>query len=261
MKRLRHTMLLLACFLPAVANSQVADGSFTNLLEHAAQAGRSGNLAGAMNLYDSAETTEGTNSANLCVLARKYCDLMFLTNSVAIKKELAAHALVCSQQAVRADSSNATAHACLAVCYAKASELADINLKLTYSKLLKLEAERTVALDPSQDIGYYLLGRWNYGMANLGFFSRTFVRLVYGEFPRASNAEAVADFKKAIRIAPGRIIHHAGLAMVYGAIGEGELQIAELVKCCRLKPTGLEDEEARREAIRELTALDPAALK
>lgn len=260
MKRLRHIGLFISWLLGAVVSSR-ADNSFTNLLEQAAQAGRSGNLASALKLYDSAENKEVTNSANLCTLAHRYCDLMFLTNSVTVKKDLAARALTCSQQAVRADPNNATAHACLAVCYGKLSEFADIKSKLNYSKLLKLEAERAIALDPNQDIGYYLLGRWNYGVANIGFFSRTFVRLVYGEIPAATNDKAITEFKKAIHIAPNRIIHHAGLAMVYGTIGERTLQITELRKCCHLKPTGLEDEEAQHDAIKELNLLDPTALK
>jgi len=248
-------------WLCVLANGNASESSFTNLLAQAEQAARAGDVSAASELYASAEHKEATNAVHLCLLAHKYCDLTFLTNSVMVQKELLQHALACSREAVSVDSSNATAHVSLAVCYGKLSEFADIKSKLKYSKLLKLEAEHSLALDARQDIAYYLLGRWNYGIANVGFFSRTFVRLVYGEMPSASNEQAIVDFKKAIAIAPNRIIHHAGLAMVYGTMGQKQSQIEELKICCRLKPIGREDQEARRNAIKQLAALDPAALK
>jgi hypothetical protein len=81
------------------------------------------------------------------------------------------------------------------------------------------------------------------------------VKLVYGGLPKASNQEAIADFKKAAALAPHRIIHHAGLAMAYGAASQKDLEIAELKKCRELMPGGPEDEEARREAVKKLSAL------
>jgi tetratricopeptide (TPR) repeat protein len=179
---------------------------------------------------------------------------MYLAKSAAIQKDLAERALVCSEQAVRAGSNNATAHACLAVCYAKNSAFADLQTRLNYSRLIKQEAEEAIALDPRQDVAYYLLGRWNFGVANVGLLSRAFVKVVYGGLPRASNADAIADFKKAIELAPDRIINHAGLALVYETTGEKDLEIAELKKCRDLKPSGLEDEDAQRDAIKKLAA-------
>jgi Tfp pilus assembly protein PilF len=204
---------------------------------------------------NAARQAESTNSAALCVLARKYCDLMYLTSSTDVQKDLAEKALVCSLQAVKADSNNATAHACVAVCYAKKSLYADVKTKLDYSRQIKHESEKTVALDPKQDIGYYLLGRWNYGVANIGLISRAYVRVVYGGLPEASNEEAINNFKQAIELAPDRILNHAGLAMVYETTGDKKSEIAELKKCRELKGISLEDEEAQRDAVQKLAAL------
>jgi len=142
----------------------------------------------------------------------------------------------------------------VAVCYAKSCAFADIKTQLSYSRLFKLEAEKTIALDPRQDIAYYLLGRWHYAVANVGLLSRAFVKVVYGGLPKASNEDAVRNFQKAIELAPDRIMHHAGLAMVYEATGQRALEIAELEKCRRMKPGGLEDEEAQRDAAKKLAA-------
>ena len=247
--------LALGCLLFFAGNILAEDYSFTNSLAQAALAQKRGDMPTAIKLFTEAEQRESTNAASLCLLARRYCDLTYATNSPAMHKELVGRALACALQAVKVDSNNATAHACVAVCYAKSCADADIKTRLAYSRLFKLEAEKTVALDPTQDVAYYLLGRWHYGVANMGLVSWAFVKVVYGGMPKASNAEAIANFKKAIALAPDRIMHHAGLALVYDATGETKLEIAELEKCRALKPTGPEDEDAQRDAEKKLAEL------
>jgi Tfp pilus assembly protein PilF len=178
-----------------------------------------------------------------------------LTNSTAVQKDWVARALACSQKAVEDDPQNAVAHASLAVCYAKSCAFADVKTELADSHLFKLEAEKAIALDPKQDVAYYLLGRWNYGIASAGFFARSYVKIIYGGLPWASFQDAVANFKKAVELAPNRILNHAGLAMAYEATGNTKLEIAELEKCCALKPLGPEDLDARRDAQNKLAML------
>jgi tetratricopeptide (TPR) repeat protein len=201
-----------------------------------------------------AERANWNNATELCGLARRYCELTYLTKASAVQKDLVARALECSLRAASLDSNNATAQACVAVSYAKSCEFADIRTKLDYSRNFKRAAERAIALDPRQDIAYYLLGRWHYGVANVGLWSRAYLKLVYGGLPQASNAEAIANIRKAIALAPDRIIYHAGLAMIYRTTGERQLALAELEKCRVLKPQDLEDEEAQRDAVRQLAA-------
>jgi tetratricopeptide (TPR) repeat protein len=208
----------------------------------------------ALKTYAQAERANWHNATELCRLARKYFELTYLTSAPAVQKEVAARALECSLRAASLDANNATAQACVAVSYAKSCEFADIRTKLEYSRNFKRAAEAAIALDPRQDVAYFLLGRWHYGVANVGTLSRAYVKLVYGGLPQASNAEAIANMRKAIALAPDRIIYHAGLAMVYRTTGERQLELAELEKCRTLKPASLEDEEARRDAMKQLAA-------
>ena len=238
--------ILFAC------NATAGDATFTNSLQKAHSAEKQGDVAGAKAIYDVAGQTETNNAANLCVLARRYCDLTFLTRSAVVQKDLVARALDCAGRAVALEPRSATAHASAAVCYAKSCTFADIKAELGYSKLFKQEAEKAIALDPKQDVAYYLLGRWNYGIANVGFFSRSYVKMIYGGLPKASFADAGRYFKKACELAPNRIVYHAGLAMAYGAQGEKDLEMAELKTCCALKPSDPEDAQAQAEAERQL---------
>lgn len=204
------------------------DASFTNSLAQADIAKKHGDVAEALKIYDTAQQTQSSNAVELCMLSRCYCDLTYLTNSTDAQKDLVTRALGCAKQAISADPSNATAHASLAVCYAKSCNYVDTKTKLGYSRLFKEEAEKALALDPKQDVAYYLLGRWNYGIADAGFVARTYVKLIYGGLPQASFADAVTNFQKACKIAPNSILNHAGLAMAYDATGDTKSEIAEL---------------------------------
>jgi tetratricopeptide (TPR) repeat protein len=238
--------VLIAC------DALAGDATFTNSLQKADIAAKRGEVGGAEAIYDAARQKETNSAPNLCVLSRRYCDLSSVARAADVQKGLVARALDCAGRAVALEPDSATAHASVAVCYAKSCAFADIKAQLAYSKLFKQEAEKAIALDPKQDVAYYLLGRWNYAIANVGFFSRAYVRMVYGGLPKASLAESVRYFKKACELAPNRIVYHSGLAMAYGGLGEKDLQLAELQTCRALKPSDPEDAEARAEAERQL---------
>src|SRR5215469_18668014 len=106
------------------------DASFTNSLAQAELAIKQGNPQEALKIYDTAQRAFASNAADLCVLSHRYCDLTYFTNSVAAQKEMLAQATACAQQAVEVDPTNATAHASLAVCYAKSCNFADIKTEL-----------------------------------------------------------------------------------------------------------------------------------
>lgn len=233
--------------------AQAENVSFTNFLMQGERSASSGDVAMASRFYSQAEQLASNNPTALCALTENFCDLMYSTDSATTKKDLIDHAMTCASRAVSADPKSSTAHACMAVCYAKESGFADIKTKMAYSRFIKKEAEEAIALNPKQDVAYYLLGCRNYGLANIGLLSRAYVRVVYGGLPDASNAEAIKDFKQAISLAPGHIIYYAGLAHVYETTGQKAQAKAEWEKCISLKPLDRDDEDARQEATRKLT--------
>ncbi len=199
--------LLLLVGLAPVSTTFADSLTFTNLLTQGDVAGQRGQVSVAITLYDRVARLAAGNSAELCIVTRRYCDLMYDTAAPDLQKHLAQVALTCAQSAVKADASNAIAHLCVAVCYAKNFPYIDLATKVAWSKSIKTEGETAIALDPKQDLGYYLLGRWNYDTAHLGILSRGFVKLVYGGLPVcASDAAAINYFKKAIALAPKRIL-------------------------------------------------------
>jgi tetratricopeptide (TPR) repeat protein len=229
--------------------------SFTNFVAQGDGLEKRGEVAGALKAYSAAEAQEAS-CADLCLLTKRYCDLMYDTSSDAVRKQLAKQALTCAQQAVQADPKSATAHLCVAVCYAKNFPFCNNETKVRWSRAMKSECETAIALDPKQDVGYYLLGRWYFGTANMGFFAKGVVKVIYGGLPQASNEDAIRNFKQAIALAPGRIIHHRELAKVYEATGETKLERTELATCARLKPVDRDDAEAQAEAAKRMKNLE-----
>ena len=246
--------ILLVCLL-LVLRVQAGEG-VTSVLAQGDAAVTNGDVTGALKYLAAADRQAGTNCGALCHLTKCYCDLMHAERSGDRQKKLADLALADALRAERADPRSATAHLCVAVCYVKNFPWAPNATKVAWSKAIKTECETAIALDPRADVGYYLLGRWEFGVANMNFFIRDLARLIYGGLPAASNAEAVRDFKQAIALAPGRIIHHSELARVYEATGETRLAAAELKRCATLKPTDRDDQDAQADAAQRLAALE-----
>src|ERR1700749_295153 len=82
----------------APATGLAADSAFTNALAQAEQAEQQGNLTTALRIYQREQQIQGNDSSNLCVLTRKFCDLIRLTNSPVVQKDLALRALSCAEQ-------------------------------------------------------------------------------------------------------------------------------------------------------------------
>lgn len=240
----------LSAGLLLIFNASAAD--FTHTLAQADAAVKAGDTRHALDIYARAQTDAAGHSALLCLLCRRYCDLMHQTQFMAAQKDLLARALACARDAVKADPTNAVAHASLAVCYAKDCQFASIKNSLTDSRLFKDEALEAIRLDPRQDASWYLLGRWNYAIANVGFFSRTYVKLVYGSLPPASNADAIKDFQKAIAINPNHSLYYDALGNVDKTIGDKQAAVAAWQKCLTLPPLDPDDTQARQDARKAL---------
>jgi tetratricopeptide (TPR) repeat protein len=168
------------------------------------------------------------------------------------QKPFAEQALVCARRAAAADPQSAKAHLSVAVCCAKNFPWCDNQTKVNYSRQIKAEAEKAVALDPKFDLSYHMLGRWNCEVANMSFLLTGLVKLIYGGLPDASNELAIQNFKKAIELAPARIIHHLQLAHMYDITGKKKLMTDELKACATFTPFDLDDEDAQKIAAKVL---------
>jgi len=237
-------VFLLACGLAEAVRADPA----AELLGQAAAAEKRFEIQQALDLYLAADRLQPDNPVTLQKIAQQISDLGLAINDAAGQKAQAEKALSYALRAVALQPDNAVNVLSLAICYGKMGVVSDTRAKLEYSRLVKLKAERALALDPTYDWAHHVLGRWHYEVASLGGTTRFFIRLVYGGLPAASYNEAIAQLEKAVALAPTRVPHLLELGFAYLAAGRKDEARANFNRGLALPSVELYDESAKARA-------------
>ncbi len=245
-----RTLLVIAAVLSFRAFAE--DPQVVALVKQGDSEERQGQTRAALATFREAEQHDPNNVGILLRIAKQYSDLVSQTKPEAAAHEVAAKSLAYSKRAVDLDPNNAKGRLSLAVAYGRLTDFVGNKVKLEYSKLIKQEAQKSLELDPTDDFAYHVLGRWHFGVANVGAVLKAMASLVYGGMPAASNEDAAKFLKKATEIAPQRIIHHSELARVYRTMGRKELALKEWQTVLALPALDKEDEKDKREAREEV---------
>ena len=137
--------------------------------------------------------------------------------SSAERDTLFMRAEVLARRAVAADSLEPEGHFATAASVGRAALSMGKKERIRRARIVRAEALRTLALDPTHDGAYHVLGRWNAEIMRLSGLSRFFAKrfLGAGIFSQASWEEAIANLQKAVELDPQRIYHRLELARVY----------------------------------------------
>jgi tetratricopeptide (TPR) repeat protein len=211
--------------------------------------------ARALEMYLQAERLGANDAETLYRIARQHALLMNDTSSDEKQRELGDKALAYAKRAVAADPEHAKSLLSVAICYGRLIRFAGARMKVEYSRLVKEYAERALKLDPTDSYAYHVLGAWNYELAQMGAVTRTFVKVVYGGIPPASNEEAEKLFRKAVEIAPERVSHRVELGRTYAALGREDEARAQLRKALSLPNREKDDPESKKRATETLARL------
>jgi tetratricopeptide (TPR) repeat protein len=176
--------------------------------------------AEALEYYLPAEKAQPPDAALLVKIARQYAYLTTELKSKEKATEAGRTAIAYSERAIALAPQESDSHLALAVCHGKLLPFLANREKIISSRIIKSAAEKAVALDPSNDYGWHLLGRWHQGLANVNVVVQGLIRLVYGELPPASNEDAVRCFRKAIALKSDRLIHHIELGRTLALMGK-----------------------------------------
>jgi tetratricopeptide (TPR) repeat protein len=210
------------------------------------------NAQGALALFQQAEQTDPGDLEIVLRISQQYSNLIAVAKSPAEGEEYGKRSLDEAKQAVVLAPQNEKAHLSLAVAYGRLTDFVDDRTKVEYSRQVKAEADKALELDPADDFTWHVLGRWNYAVATLNPILRLIAKYVYGGMPDASLEEAVKDYKKAIELAPQRVIHHYELARTYVALGDMADARKEWETELTLKPEDNEGVNDQKEAQEEL---------
>ncbi|HEY0793131.1 MAG TPA: hypothetical protein VGD78_18850 [Chthoniobacterales bacterium] len=235
---MKHLYVLL--FWLAVTSIGRAD-EVTQLIARADQAEMSGDNDEALQILKQATGPAQEDPQILKRLSRLYTRKIEDAGNPAESRKYAELAVKLGEEAVQQLPNDAQLRIGLAAAYGKIIDYVDARARIEYSKKVHAEAVRGLALDPNSDFGYLILARWNFSMATINPLMRGLAEVVYGQFPAASKEESLADFKKAIALAPDRIIHHAEYAKVLEALGDRPLAREQWQKVSGLKPIDAQD--------------------
>jgi tetratricopeptide (TPR) repeat protein len=164
-------------------------------------------------------------------------------------------ALDYAERAVRLNPRNSDAHLSVAIVLGKMTQFLGNRESIEASKRIKAEAEEAARLDPQSDYAWHLLGRWHQALAGMGTLTRGLAKMIYGEFPPATNEDAVRCFTKAIAINPSRLVHHVELGRTYaqmGHIAEARAAIAKGLAMPDREKHDAETKKRGREALAKL---------
>jgi tetratricopeptide (TPR) repeat protein len=231
----------------APAEAAPAGGAESVLAEARAAEARF-EVARALELYLEVDRLRPDDPFVLQKIAQQLSDLSLEVGTAAEKKAQAEKALAYAKRAVELAPDNAVNVLSLAICHGKMAVFSDTRTKIEYSRLVRMEAERALALDPDYDWAHHVLGRWHLEVAELGAAARFFVRVVYGGLPEASRAQAIAFLERAVELAPTRVPHHVELGFAYRAAGRDDDARRSFERALELPSVELYDESAKARA-------------
>lgn len=161
-----------------------------------------------------------------------------------------------ARKAVELDPRSANAHFFLAVCLGRMALFEGGKTKIRLSREVRTEAERAILLDTGHDGAYYVLGRWNYGIATLSWILKAFAKVIYGGVPEGATVEKAAEmFEKAIELDPARPMHHLEYARALAKLGRYSEARVHLQQCLDLPQVQWDDPIQKAEAARMLKDL------
>jgi tetratricopeptide (TPR) repeat protein len=234
------------------ASWSLAQEDVNHLIADAAKLERKGNTDSAITTLKTADKMSPDNVEVVELLAQQYVLKVDDETDPAAKKAIGEMALDLARKAADKLPGNSEAQVTLAAAYGKLTDLVDPRTKIEYSKEVYAEATKALRLDPDSDFGNLILAQWNYQMVFLNPFLKTLAELIYGKFPLASKEEAIAHYKRAIELAPDRIVHHAEFAKALDTMGDRTAAREQWQQVVELKPVFAQDRRYQEMALKRL---------
>jgi tetratricopeptide (TPR) repeat protein len=176
----------------------------------------------ALEVYLPANKLEPDNVHLLVCIARQYRHLMSETSSKKEKLRLGNVSLEFAGRAATLAPNNADAQLSPAISYGKMLPYMGSGDQVKATPRIKAAVDRTLQLDPTNDIAWNMLGRWNRALANVSVMKRVLAKTFYGDLPVTTNEAAEKCLLKAIAINPNRLMHYIELGRVYAQMGRKE---------------------------------------
>lgn len=209
----------------------------------------------ALAFYLPAEKLVPNNVRLLVRISREYRHLMSDATKREDKLLLGGTAVGYARRAVALAPNDPEAQLAVAISYGKLLPLQSSKEQYANSRVIKTAVDRVIALDPGNDLGWHILGRWYFNVADLNSVKRALAQLAYGTMPAATYADAERCFLKGIELNPNRLMHCIELGRTYAQMDRDEEARRFIVKGLAMTETEKDDpatKEQGRQILRKL---------
>jgi tetratricopeptide (TPR) repeat protein len=201
--------------------------------------------AEALKFYLPAEKLDPNNVRLLVRIAREYRHLMSDATIAMEKLQLGNTAVDYAQRAVALAPNDPETQLAVAISYGKMLPMEGIKQQIANSRLMRIAVDKVIALDPTNDLAWHVLGRWYLALAEVGTVKRALVRVAYGKLPPAKYEDAVRCFEKAIALNPNRLMHYIELGRTYAQMGRDADARKFITKGLAMPETEKDDPETK----------------
>jgi tetratricopeptide (TPR) repeat protein len=206
-----------------------------------------GEYANAVAAYDSVITTGNAQAQALWRLARVHVCLADVADHE-LKELLYRKAEKYARECISTDSTLSEGHSWLAVALGNIATFQGSKTKVELCNEIKFHLDRAIALNPSDDVAYSILGSFYLALGNVSWLERQLASLFLGSLPDGGYDDARRALQTAIRLAPNVIRHHYELATTYRLMGRTEDAVAEYKVSVELPPMLASDPRTQQRA-------------
>ena len=165
----------------------------------------------ALKYYLPAEKLDPNNVRLLVRIAREYRHLMSDATAATEKLQLGITAVDYAQRAVALAPNDPETQLALAISYGKMLPIEGTKQRIANSRRIKIAVDKVIALDPTNDLAWHVLGRWYLALAEVSTVKRVLAQVAYGKLPSAKYEDAERCFEKAIALNTNRLMHYIEL--------------------------------------------------
>lgn len=124
--------------------------------------------------------------------------------------------------ALGSNPNSSEANFVMALALGRLSLIAGTRERIILARDIKLYAEASIRLDPSNFKPYHVLGKWNFEVSDLNIAERSIAKIIYGGLPAASLKQSIYYFEKSRSLNPAFLLNYLELARAYHRNNEND---------------------------------------
>ena len=256
MKRISTLITVIVCLLLASPLFAQDAETIKNLVAAGDKAFQKFDNQAAMESYQKALEKDSQCYEAAWKLARAYVDLGEKLTDKEQRKAYYLKAHESAKKAVKINPEASKGHLYLSISLGRVALDAGGKEKVRMSKEIKRQVDKTLDIDPNDDIAWHVLALWNRNISTLSWIEKKFADIFLGGIPKEASVErAVECLKKAIQIRSSHINHHLELGLTYEELDKKDLAIREYEKVLELPISDADDKDYKEKAEKRLEEL------